>query len=107
MPCTIRFEEADVVAWLDRMRLPRDVMLGIYEATLGERANAIRLQRQEPKRGDGAHGSAATIRSYVSLAGYPVGQTSSTGLEMTICELSWLYVIRIPTRALSLKLHET
>jgi hypothetical protein len=39
MPCTIRFEEADVVASLDRMRLPRDIMLGIFEATLGERAN--------------------------------------------------------------------
>jgi hypothetical protein len=28
--------------WLDRMRLPRDVMLGIFEATLGERANVVK-----------------------------------------------------------------
>jgi hypothetical protein len=39
MPCTIRFEEADVVSFLDALRLPRDVMLGIFEATIGERAN--------------------------------------------------------------------
>src|SRR5947209_3341434 len=39
MACKILFEEADVVPWLDRMRLPRDVMVGIFEATLGERAN--------------------------------------------------------------------
>jgi hypothetical protein len=39
MACKILFEEADVVPWLDRMRLPREVMLGIFDATLGERAN--------------------------------------------------------------------
>jgi hypothetical protein len=39
MACKVRFEEAEVVPWLDRIRLPRDVMLGIFEATLGERAN--------------------------------------------------------------------
>jgi hypothetical protein len=39
MPCTIRFEDADVLPWLNRMRLPRDIMLSIFDATLGERAN--------------------------------------------------------------------
>jgi hypothetical protein len=39
MACRVLFEEAEVVPWLDRMRLPRHVMLGLFDAILGERAN--------------------------------------------------------------------